>query len=172
MLNIIKNFFKSTEGYQPESASGDPVAPPSHPNGLPEPTETPPMPPVVPPKAKKPRKPRKPRKPKAPSAPEVGVVPVETEKERATRFGEPWVSVVRVNLDNDMGSGNFELDWNEYFIAKLFKAGYRGSNDAAIVDQWFVELCRNVVYGTFEQDQADPTNRTAHTRNDGRSEYQ
>jgi hypothetical protein len=70
-------------------------------------------------------------------------------KELATQKGEPWVSVINVELDpNNLGSGSFELDWNEYFVLQLRGAGYTGETDEAIVDAWFTELCRNV--GTDE----------------------
>jgi len=76
----------------------------------------------------------------------------KTEKELATERGEPWVSVVQVELDpENIGNGAFELDWNEFFVAKLIRAGYKGRDDSQIVDQWFQDVCRNVVLETFEQ---------------------
>jgi hypothetical protein len=71
-----------------------------------------------------------------------------TPKERATSRGESWVAVLdtKVNKDN-VRNGFFELDWNEYFITELKKAGYGfdGDPDEEIVDRWFRELCANVV---------------------------
>ena len=48
-------------------------------------------------------------------------------KDAATKRGEPYVSILSVDLDpDDVGNGAFELDWNEIFVAKLVKAGYEG----------------------------------------------
>jgi hypothetical protein len=80
----------------------------------------------------------------------------KTPKEYATEKREPYVSVIKVDLDpENIGAGSFELDWNEYFIAKLFKSGYKGTDDSQIVDQWFQDVCRNVVMETFEQYEAN-----------------
>lgn len=77
-------------------------------------------------------------------------------KEAATKKGEPYVTVVSVELDPDnVGNGAFELDWNDIFIAKLVKAGYKGRDDAQIVDQWFQEICRNVIMENYEQWEAN-----------------
>ena len=71
-----------------------------------------------------------------------------TPKERATLKGEPWVSVMdtKVNKDNPR-NGFFELDWNEFFIADLIKAGYGYESDPEeeIVDRWFRDLARNIL---------------------------
>lgn len=66
-------------------------------------------------------------------------------KELATEKKESWVSVLdtHVNKDN-IRNGFFELDWNEYFILELIKAGYTGSTEEEIVDKWFQDLCRNI----------------------------
>lgn len=89
-------------------------------------------------------------------------VAAKTEKELATERQEPWVSIVSVDLDpENIGNGAFELDWNEWFVAKLIRAGYKGKDDAQMVDQWFQDVCRNVVLETFEQYDANnprPTN--------------
>ena len=80
----------------------------------------------------------------------------KTAKEIATEKGEPYVSIVNVDLDpNNIGNGAFELDWNEFFVAKLIRAGYKGNDDSQIVDQWFQDVCRNVVLETFEQYEAN-----------------
>lgn len=74
----------------------------------------------------------------------------------ATEKGEPWVSIVSVELDpENINQGAFELDWNEFFVAKLIRAGYKGKDDAQIVDQWFQDVCRNVVLETYEQYEAN-----------------
>jgi len=45
---------------------------------------------------------------------------------------------------DDLKNGFFELDWNEYFVLQLRTAGYSGTTEEEVVDQWFSELCRNV----------------------------
>jgi hypothetical protein len=103
----------------------------------------------------KPKKERKPRQPKA----EVEL----TEKEKATQAGEPYINIVRLELDpNDIHNGAFELDWNDKFILNLIRAGYKMKDtdtDNEIVDRWFQTVCRNVALEMYEQQQADPTNR-------------
>lgn len=103
----------------------------------------------------KPKTPRKPRQPK---------VKVElTEKEKATQAGEPYVNIIKLELDpNDIHNGAFELDWNDKFILNLVRAGYKMKDtdtDNDIVDRWFQTVCRNVALEMYEQQQADPTNR-------------
>ena len=82
----------------------------------------------------------------------------KTEKELATEQGEPWVQVLRIDVDpNNLHQGAFELDWNDIFVARLVKAGYmmkRDDTDAEIVDRWFQNVCRHVVMETWEQEQA------------------
>ena len=57
------------------------------------------------------------------------------------------------------GAGAFELDWNDIFVARLIKSGYQGKTDQDIVDNWFQDVCRNVVMETYQQEQADPDKR-------------
>ena len=84
--------------------------------------------------------------------------PVKTEKELATEKGEPYVSIVRMDIDpNNLHQGAFELDWNDIFVARLVKAGYMmkpDDNDDVIVDRWFQNICLHVVMETWEQEQA------------------
>lgn len=83
----------------------------------------------------------------------------KTAKELATEAGEPYISVVSVDLDpDDVGNGAFELDWNEVFVSRLVKAGFmqkRDDTDAEIVDRWFQSICRNVLNENFEQWEAN-----------------
>ena len=68
-----------------------------------------------------------------------------TTKEKATARNEPYVNVVKVNIDKDKPSdGYFELEWNQVFIRQLMDAGYSGDNEEAIIDQWFTALCSSV----------------------------
>lgn len=120
--------------------------------GLPEPKKVPAMPKVE----EKPKKPRKPRKPKQPK--------VElSEKDKATQAGEPYVTVLRMEIDpTDINSGAFELDYNEIFVARLVKAGYmmkKDDTDVDIVDRWWTQVCRNTALELYAQQQADPDNR-------------
>jgi len=98
-------------------------------------------------------------------------------KEAATQRSEPWIQVLNFELDpNNMSNGAIELDYNDIFVARLVKAGYRGKTDQQIVDQWFTDVCRNIVMETFEQEMADPEKRaaTSTSRRDlggGRSEF-
>lgn len=101
------------------------------------------------------RKPRKPRAKKV-DAPVIED-PINPEKEAATAAGEPWVAIKSVMIDPDnVSSGAFELDWNDTFLARLLKAGYKGKTDHDIVDQWFSDICRNVLAENYEQEMADP----------------
>jgi hypothetical protein len=91
-------------------------------------------------------------------------------KEQATTKGEPWVSVLDMEVDmTNISNGSFELDWNDLFIARLIKSGYQGKTDADMVDQWFQNICRNIVMETYEQEQSDPNVRKVDLGN-GRSE--
>ncbi len=111
-------------------------------------------------------KPKKSRQPKQ----------TKSAKDLATEQGEPYVSIVSVELDPDnIKSGSFELDWNDKFLANLVRAGYQHRPNEAehvIVDRWFQDICRNVVLETYEQSQADPDVRRATKRDlgQGRSE--
>ena len=111
------------------------------------------------------------------SKPKIIKPPVKSEKELATERGEPWVQVLRIDVDPaNLHQGSFELDWNEVFVARLIKAGYmikRDDTDAEIVDRWFQNICRHVVMETWEQEQAiNNSGMWVRSRNigDGRSE--
>jgi hypothetical protein len=97
----------------------------------------------------------------------------KTEKELATERGEPWVSILSMEVDyNNIQNGAFELDWNDKFVANLVRAGYQmdpKDTDSDIVDRWFTAVCRNVVLETYEQYKAmDPErDRLVRTRNIG-----
>ena len=84
---------------------------------------------------------------------------VKTEKEIATEKGQPWVSVLSVELDPDnIGNGAFELDWNDKFITNLVRAGYqlkKDDTDAVMVDRWFADICKNVIAENYEQWEAN-----------------
>lgn len=95
-----------------------------------------------------------------------------TPKELATQSGQPYVNIVSIELDPDqIGQGAFELDWNEFFVAQLLKAGYQGRTDEQIVDRWFQDICRNVALETWEQYEAmNPRGVNRKDLGNGRSE--
>lgn len=99
---------------------------------------------------KRPAKPAEPREKPARAT--------KSEKELATERGEPWVTIVSLDVNPDnLHEGSFELDWNDKFVANLIRAGYRmkaDDTDADIVDRWFQNICRHVVMETWEQEQA------------------
>jgi len=81
--------------------------------------------------------------------------PNKSEKEKATENNEPWVSVLSMELEKEnMDRGAFELDWNDLFVAKLIRSGYQGKTDNDIVDNWFQDVCRNIVMESYEKEQA------------------
>jgi len=116
--------------------------------------ETPPAPEV-----KKPRKPRKPKEPKVKKE-----EPVTSDKQKATELGLPYVNILKMELDPyDINTGAFELDWNDKFILNLIRAGYKirdDDTDTMIVDRWFQTVARNIALELYEQQQADPENRS------------
>lgn len=66
-------------------------------------------------------------------------------KELATEKKEPWIAVLNTHVNQEnVRNGFFELDWNEFFIVELRKAGYTGASEEELVDKWFQDLCRNV----------------------------
>jgi hypothetical protein len=105
--------------------------------------------------------PRKRKEPKVIKEPEVKL----TEKEQATLAGEPYIAILKVDVDpNNINSGAFELDWNAKFAANLARAGYMqkpGETEDVIVDRWFQTVCRNIALEIYEQNIADPTLREA-----------
>lgn len=95
-------------------------------------------------------------KPKTPPKLRVKAKAPKTAKEIATEKGEPWVGVLSVELDPDnMGNGAFELDWNDKFLTNLVRQGYKGKDDADIVDRWFRGICMNVISENYEQWEAN-----------------
>lgn len=76
-----------------------------------------------------------------------------TPKEKATKKGEPWFTIVDIEIDNDNPrNGAFELDWNEPFIQMLRGHGLTGDTDEEVVDQWFQDLCRQIAMETYDDD--------------------
>lgn len=77
---------------------------------------------------------------------------LEYEKKIATLRGEPWVAVVDMSFGHNSNSpseGSFELDWNDEFIKTLEASGYVGEPDA-MVNIWFVEVCKNIALEEYD----------------------
>lgn len=143
MFNRIKKLFTN----EPEVVLPEPVKQKKKVNPV-EPTL---------PETRAPSKPRK-KKPKPTTL---------SEKDKATAAGEPYIQVLGIEVDTaNLGDGAFELDWNDIFVARLLKAGYQGKTDQDIVDSWFKTICKNVLFETFEQEQADPEKRARSNRRD------
>jgi len=101
---------------------------------------------------------KKPRKVK-----EKKVEPELTAKEKATAAGEPYINIIKFEVDpKDINSGSVELDFNDKFVLNLIRAGYKMKDtdtDNDIVDRYWTNLCRATVLETFEQEIADPDKR-------------
>jgi len=108
---------------------------------------------------KKPKVPKPEAKPKKAQKKEKELSP----KELATQNGEPYVAILKVELDPaNINNGSFELDWNDKFLINLVKQGYKikpDDTDNEIVDRWFQTVCRNVALEVYEQEMADPEKR-------------
>lgn len=115
-------------------------------------------------------------KPKKAKVKKVIPVTIVSEKDRATAAGEPYVNILRMDIDpNNINDGSFELDWNSLFIARLVKAGYmmkKEDTDTVIIERWFQGICRNIALEMYEQTQADPAVRAIKTKDlgNGRTE--
>lgn len=73
------------------------------------------------------------------------------QKKIATLSKQPWVTVINMDFGGKQSlEGSFELDWNEYFVESLKNSGYQGPTPDAIVNQWFMEVCRNVAMEEFD----------------------
>ena len=76
---------------------------------------------------------------------------IDYSKKVATLKGEPWVTVLNMDFSGKNSlEGSFELDWNEHFVEKLKAEGYTGPTPDNIVNQWFMEVCRNVAMEEFD----------------------
>lgn len=85
------------------------------------------------------------------------------DKKVATLKGEPWVKVLKMELEqNKPGSGFFEIDFNEDFVEYLADNGYEGKDNDSIVDGWFNDLCKNIVMEGLEDEEG--TTKTADTK--------
>ena len=80
------------------------------------------------------------------------ITDTEYSKKLCTLKNEPWVTVINMDFASGKSAleGSFELDWNEQFVEKLKSEGYTGPTPDNIVNQWFMEICRNVALEEFD----------------------
>jgi len=106
---------------------------------------------------------KKPNPPKIEPKPTTKTDKKLSPKEEANAKGEPYVAILRVDLDpSNINNGAFELDWNDKFLVNLVKQGYKikaDDTDNEIVDRWFQTVCRNIALEVYEQEVADPEKR-------------
>lgn len=77
----------------------------------------------------------------------------EHDKKVATLNGEPYIKVINLDLDEKSPSaGFFELDFNDHFVEYLANSGYEGIEPDEIVDNWFNDLCQNIVMDNLEDE--------------------
>lgn len=77
---------------------------------------------------------------------------VEYEKKVAELREEPYVNVLEMGVNpEDAKAGYIELDWNDHFIKMLHDNGYTGKSDEDVVNKWFNDLCRTILF----QERAD-----------------
>ena len=99
------------------------------------------------------------KKPAKPTTTNKSTVKKLSPKEQATKNGEPYIDILKVDLDIENPSyGSFEMDWNEHFVNKLRSMGYPGETDEIVVDLWFQSVCRNILTETWEQEVANRDN--------------
>lgn len=78
------------------------------------------------------------------------ITDIEYDKEMATINKTPWVTVVKLELEEGKPDfGSMELEWNNFFIDHLKKSGYEGKTEEQIVERWLGELCRNLALEQF-----------------------
>lgn len=79
------------------------------------------------------------------------ITDTQYQKQTATLKSEPWVTVLNLGFGGKQSlEGSFELDWNEFFVDGLRESGYVGPTPDSIVNQWFMEVCRNIAMEEFD----------------------
>lgn len=79
------------------------------------------------------------------------------EHRKADLNKEPYVSVIGIDFDDKNPSkGYFELDFNEYFVEYLANNGYDGIEPEEIVNEWFSDLCKNIVLEDMVDEDGNP----------------
>ena len=72
---------------------------------------------------------------------------VEYEKKVAEIRDEPYINVLEMGVNpEDPKAGFIELDWNDNFVKMLHANGYTGTSDEDVVNQWFNDLCRTILF--------------------------
>ena len=97
----------------------------------------------------------------------------EKDKEIATLDKQPYVKVLSMELDeNNPKVGSFELDWNDTFVEQLKEAGYVGTTNENIIDDWFNDICKNIAFEEFNEQNfiVEPPSVSA-SREDGKTEH-
>lgn len=95
----------------------------------------------------------------------------ERDKQIATADNEPYVKVLQVEFDQKQPNiGSFELDWNEAFIETLAKSGYTGKAPEQIIDEWFNDVCRNILMEDFNDKNFVADAPVEIKRDDGKTE--
>lgn len=80
----------------------------------------------------------------------------EYDHKLADLNGEPYVNVTKLNFDEKNPSqGYFELDFNEHFVEYLAQNGYEGIEPDEIVNTWFDDLCKSIVYESLTDDEGN-----------------
>jgi len=75
----------------------------------------------------------------------------EYERRLADINAEPYVRVINIEYDEkNPSAGFFELDYNEHFVEYLANNGYGGTEPDDIVDNWFNDICKNIVLADLE----------------------
>jgi len=70
---------------------------------------------------------------------------------------EPYVAVLNIDFDNkNPSNGYFELDFNEHFVEYLANNGYNGIEPEEIVNEWFSDLCKNIVLEDMVDEKGNP----------------
>ena len=95
----------------------------------------------------------------------------ERDKQIATADDEPYIKVLQVEFDQEQPNiGSFELDWNEPFLETLTKSGYKGKSPEQIIDEWFNDVCRNILMEEFNDKNFVAEAPVEIKRDDGKTE--
>lgn len=104
-----------------------------------------------PPPKKKRAKPKK-RKAKKKVVEEVVEL---SPKDQATANGESYFEIIGFQRNpEDLKQGAFEFEWNKFFVEECISQGYSGEKDHEVIDAWFTDVCRHVVFDTYNEEGA------------------
>lgn len=77
------------------------------------------------------------------------------QKELSTLEGKPFIHLIDGKyIKDEYGSGqlSFEFEWNSIFVTDLKKQGYPGLSPDEIVNNWFTDVCRQIVENEYFED--------------------